>query len=356
MFARNYGFWRIKSGFGGGSTASVSVLSAALVIFGLASVWADSESSEDGRPSASKTTKRGDSEPPAADASKGASKTSKATAESTKVARKSPVDRVAIADKERTTRVALKPVVSTAAKVSSTAHAEPESPIARARREIAECQARYEGVTDYTCTFYKQERINGRLTPQHIMAMKVRSKPQSIYLKFRQPAQGREAIYVAGKNGGRILAHDVGLGKLLAGTLELEPTSTRAMEDCRHPITEAGIGPLLETVAKRWSEELKPEESKIRFRDDVRIGTTHCLMIESVHPERRREFLHHKVRVFIDQEVGLPVRFEAYDWPKKPGAEPLLTEQYSYTELKLNVGLADSDFDADNAAYSFGRF
>ncbi len=211
-------------------------------------------------------------------------------------------------------------------------------------------------MTDYTCTFFKQERIAGRLIPVHIMSMKVRAKPQSIYLKFQQPARGREAIYVAGKHGGRVLAHDVGFNKLLAGTLELEPRSARAMEDCRHPITEAGIGPLLETVAKRWSSELKPADSIIQFREDMQVGTARCMMIESIHPERRPDFLHHKVRVFIDQDLGLPIRFEAYDWPKQRGAEAELTEQYTYTELKLNVGLEDSDFDTSNAAYSFGRF
>jgi len=262
----------------------------------------------------------------------------------------------AAADKVKTTRVALKPSATAAASTSDRVAAAPELPIARALREIAECQARYDGVTDYTCTFYKQERIAGRLNPVHIMAMKVRAKPQSIYLKFQQPARGREAIYVAGRHGGRVLAHDVGLNKLLAGTLQLEPTSARAMEDCRHPITDAGIGPLLETVAKRWSLELKPEDSIMAFRDDMQIGTAGCTMIESIHPERRPEFLHHKVRVFIDQELRLPIRFEAYDWPKHPGAEPELTEEYTYTNLKLNVGLADSDFDTGNSAYSFGRF
>ena len=105
----------------------------------------------------------------------------------------------------------------------------------------------------------------GRMTPLHIMSMKVRTKPQSIYFKFQQPAHGREAIYIAGRHGSKVLAHDVGLNKFLAGTLALEPTSSRAMEDCRHPITEAGIGPLLDTLAKRWAVELDPEETKVPF-------------------------------------------------------------------------------------------
>ena len=78
-------------------------------------------------------------------------------------------------------------------------------------------------MTDYTCTFYKRERINGRLTPLYVMEMKARTKPRSIYFKFADPYKGREAIFVEGQNGGKILAHEVGFTKLLAGTLELDP-------------------------------------------------------------------------------------------------------------------------------------
>jgi hypothetical protein len=230
------------------------------------------------------------------------------------------------------------------------------APVERAIRTIAECQARYQSVRDYTCILYKRERISGRMGPTHIMSMKVRTNPQSVYLKFRQPAQGREAIYIAGRNGGKLLAHDVGLNKLLAGTLELEPTSARAMEECRHPITEAGIGPLLDTLAKRWALELDPDESTIRFQSDLQVGKAHCSMIESIHPHRRPHFMYPKVRVFIDDELGLPIRFEAYDWPKRSQHEPELAEEYTYSDLRLNVGLKEIDFDVANSAYSFGRF
>src|SRR5262249_10154507 len=90
-------------------------------------------------------------------------------------------------------RVALKPVADGRVSVSL------DSPIARALRAIDECQARYEAVRDYVCTFSKRERIDGRLTTPHVMFMKARTRPRSVYLKFRQPAAGREAIFIEGR-------------------------------------------------------------------------------------------------------------------------------------------------------------
>jgi hypothetical protein len=187
------------------------------------------------------------------------------------------------------------------------------------------------------------------------MALKARTNPHSLYFKFQQPNPGREAIYIHGRHNGRIVAHDVGLGKLLAGTMYLDPRGSMAMEENRHPVTEAGIGPLIDNVAKHWAVELTPGESVLTFRHDARVGNHTCTLIESVHPQRQPNFLFHKVRLFISQAHGLPIRFEAYDWPKHPGAAPDLVEEYTYHDLKTNVGLREHDFDPSNAQYSYGR-
>lgn len=231
-----------------------------------------------------------------------------------------------------------------------------ELPITRAIRIIKECQARYQTISDYVCTFTKRERIDGRLRPKHVMSMKVRTSPRSVYLRFRQPSAGREAIYIDGQNNGKVVAHDVGIKRLLAGTLNLDPECGLAMEDCRHPITQAGIGPLLDTIEERWSSELDPSESQVAFDEVELAGSRPCLLIETTHPRKSPSFMFHQVRLFVDRELGLPIRFEAYDWPSNPQASPELLEEYTYSDLKLNVGLRDIDFDAANAEYDFGRF
>jgi hypothetical protein len=251
--------------------------------------------------------------------------------------------------------LALKPVAGMPVRIESL-EPRPESPIARALAAIERCQVRYQQVRDYTCTFSKRERIKGQLTPLHLITMKVRTEPRSIYLKFQKPSAGREAIYIAGRHNGKVLAHDVGLNRLLAGTLHLDPNGGRAMEDCRHPISEAGIGPLLKTLETRWASELDPTESVVLFRGDQTVGTRRCTMIETTHPQKLPEFLFYRVRLYIDAELGLPIHFEAYDWPSSPQGTAEMVEEYSYSDLKLNVGLGDMDFDVSNKDYAFGRF
>ena len=231
-----------------------------------------------------------------------------------------------------------------------------EEPTAKAIRMIGECKAKLASVQDYTCTFHKRERINGRLTTPHVMAFKSRLAPKSFYFKFQHPKTGREAIFVAGRNRDKVVAHDVGLGKFLAGTLHLDPLGSMAMEDNRHPITEAGLGNLIENVNRRWNAELKPEESLLKFHPSMQVGTRVCTMIESVHPAKSPNYLFHMVRIYIDHEHGLPIRFEAYDWPKSKGTAPELMEEYTYMDLRLNVGLTDMDFDPANSGYAYGRF
>src|SRR5262249_10899268 len=135
--------------------------------------------------------------------------------------------------------------------------------IAQAKAVMASCKASFAKVKDYRFVFYKRERIDGQLTAQHVIHMKIRNQPLSIYAKFSRPKSGREAIYVTGRHGGKAVVHDVGLGKLIAGTVKLDPKGSMAMEDCRHPITEAGIGHMIETIITAWDKELSAAESEM---------------------------------------------------------------------------------------------
>jgi len=78
-----------------------------------------------------------------------------------------------------------------------------------------------------------------------------------------------------------------------------------------------------------------------------------CLCIQVVHPVPRRVFRFHIARIYVDDELNVPIRYEAGDWPKQPGGEPELMEEYTYLNRKLNNGFTDADFDIRNPNYKF---
>ena len=70
-------------------------------------------------------------------------------------------------------------------------------------------------------------------------------------------------------------------------------------------------------------------------------------MIEVRHPVKRPHFDFHIATIFIDHELNVPIRYASYSWPTEEGGEPVLLEEYTYLDVKLNVGLTDADFDPD---------
>ena len=95
------------------------------------------------------------------------------------------------------------------------------------------------------------------------------------------------------------------------------------------------------------------DECVVDIRRDVEIDGDRCTMITITHPVRRDYFEFHQARIYVNDELDLPVGYEGFDWPEKEGGEPVLVERYFYRELSINPGLTDADFDPDNPDYKF---
>lgn len=229
----------------------------------------------------------------------------------------------------------------------------PEHPLMEGLRRSARAQQILEQVNDYTCVFTKRERIDGKLQEPQTLEMKVRREPFSVYLKYLKPDDkaGTEAIYVHGKNDNKVVAHSTGLQRL-AGTLKLDPTSDWAMTGSLHPITDAGLHNLTARMIAVGRAELPFGECDVQ-QFGARIDGREVTGLQVVHPYRRDSFRYHVARSYYDNEWGIPVRNEVYDWPSRPGEQPPLIGEYTYTNLRFNVGLTDRDFDPNNPAYGY---
>jgi hypothetical protein len=237
---------------------------------------------------------------------------------------------------------------------------------------------------DYTATLVKQEKIASNLLPPSKMFMKLRyqeasrsdgtsvtsaaPRQVSVYLKTLEPRRqaGREVLWIEGENENRLKAHESGFLGLL--TVDLLPTSRMAMIGNRYPITEIGIERLLQKLIERGEQDkllgpatvLDSHDDQDKKHDGLVVGDRVCRLIQIIHQEpiveyqgKEVRFEFHVAKIYIDMERLVPLKYASYEWPKSTGEELPLIEEYTYEDLKLNVGLVDKDFDWKNKQYGF---
>lgn len=219
-------------------------------------------------------------------------------------------------------------------------------------------------VRDYQGTLIKRERIWGALGEEVRMAFKIRQPPPdsqggassepSVYLKFESPdsVAGREVIWQAERNQGKLISHEAGLKRML-GRMELDPHGRLAMLGQKYPITEIGLKRLVEKLIEKAEDVPLLNQAKVEIVESQSVHDTPCTLIQVTNPEPGGGLDFHIAQIFIDSERMLPVRYAAYLWPAEDGQSPPLEEEYTYLNVKTNVGLSDADFDPENSAYDF---
>lgn len=226
-----------------------------------------------------------------------------------------------------------------------------EEALAAARSSLETFQT----IRDYTATFVKQERVGGRLLEQETAVLKVRQEPFSVYLRHTAPParDGQEALYIARRNDGKLIAHGVGLEKLL-GTLRLDPQGFLAMRDNRHPITQIGMKNLLDELLKlSQTQRDNILQCDVRIDEEQQVDGRPCRCLQLRSPRPLPGFPLAIARIYLDRQWNIPVRYEAYEWKDEAGGEYHLVEFYEYRDIRLNVGLTDEDFDPENPEYGF---
>jgi hypothetical protein len=211
---------------------------------------------------------------------------------------------------------------------------------------IARAQAAYAKVRDYSCTLVKREKLGAKLSPNHVIALKVKTSPFSVSMRWQEPKSldAQEVCYVAGKNDGNMRVRLAGLLGAI-GFVSVSPDDERARRTSRHRITEAGLGWLIQQFATGWKVEEKLGKTQVRI-GAYQYAKRRCTRVELTHTSNEGgRILHYRNVLYFDQQNDLPIRVENYDWPKKPGQPAELVEVYSYVNLRLNIGVPDAAFD-----------
>lgn len=226
-----------------------------------------------------------------------------------------------------------------------------EHPLSPALRLARSSRDKVKAFPGYECVFSKKEVVGTELISQ-TMRMKVRHDPFSIYMYFLEPAKGREVIYVEGRNDNKLQVHETGLASLV-GTISLPPDDSRVMAENRYPITQAGMLRMVETIIAQWEDESKYGETDVRYFADAKIGDDKCRVIESSHPQPRKQFRFHMTRLWISDTTDLAVRVQQFGFPRRKDARPVIVEDYVYSNIRPEVRLTDRDFDTRNPSYNY---
>lgn len=217
-------------------------------------------------------------------------------------------------------------------------------------RLLFEMEAAYARVEGYTARFVRQEVVDGVLRPREEALLKFQ-RPGLMYLKWiAGPPEGREILFVPGRNDNRMLVREPGFFTRFA-TIVMAPDSPRVLEESRHPVTDIGIGRLIELILDNARRAAAAGELTVHDQGTAMGPDGPERRIEAVLPhERGKGYYCHRLVLALAADSRLPVRAIIYDWDDGVVAD------YAYRELRLNPPLTPVDFDAANPLYGFPRW
>ena len=207
----------------------------------------------------------------------------------------------------------------------------------------------YATVSGYTARFIRQEVIDGRLRPREEAMLKFQ-RPNRVYLRWvAGPPKGREMLY-PGPSADTAVVYEPGV---ITGmfTVVLAPDSPHVLKQSRHPVTDVGIGRLVDLVLANARRGLQAGDGDILDRGVGRDGGRTERRVELVFPRRaERPYYARRALIGIDVDTRLPVRATIFDWEER------LVEDYEYRDVRLNPPLSARDFEASNPDYRFPRW
>lgn len=202
----------------------------------------------------------------------------------------------------------------------------------------------YQKVNDYTAVFHKREMRDGKLTPEEKIFIKYK-KPFKLYMKWLNgPHEGREAIYVKGRNNNEMVGHECGVLGLF--DWNLDPKCETAMKEQRHPLTDMGVGRLVEIISGDAKMAAAAKQLKLVYLGEDNVYGRKVWHIRMDLPPDKG-YYSPRSDGWVDEETRLPMKVMLYSQKGE------FEESIGYSDIKLNPGLSDAEFDKDYKDYNY---
>ncbi len=212
---------------------------------------------------------------------------------------------------------------------------------------LCETEQALTNLDNYTTLFHRIEFVGGKTIPEEVVLLKFK-RPFKVYMRWIKPSKGQESLYIQGVNDNKIRAH--GSGVIALVTLNLDPNGSQAMENSRHPITEAGLHNLVRTIASNIRKALQSGDLVSKDHGEKRVYGRKTRELEGIlSKDKAKGYYCYRCIVNVDSETRMPIRTQIFDWNNR------LVEFYGFENLKLNPGLTDKDFDSKNPEYQFDK-
>ncbi|MFO1023338.1 MAG: DUF1571 domain-containing protein [Planctomycetales bacterium] len=231
---------------------------------------------------------------------------------------------------------------------------------------LLDAKERLEKIPDYSATFLKQERVEGKdIQELQTIEMRLRHQPFSIYMKWLDVNEGQELLYVEGEREGNMLVKKGGrLGKMIPA-VSIPPKGKLAMAESRYPVTTAGLLGLTEKLLSYRKRDLGLAEGvDTKMLPDEKIDGRLCYCFQTEYASEKVELTYRKSMIWIDQETSFPLCVKNYCWPndetrriaeeaETPPEDPTLIENYTFTNLRFEKRLNVTAFNETNGEYKF---
>lgn len=226
---------------------------------------------------------------------------------------------------------------------------------------LQDANNRLEQVKSYTATFEKQERIDGELTEEQSMQLKLRHEPLNVYLKWEKGDDtGQELLFPAAKDDPRLLVQLPKFGGRLPA-LKLEPSSSLAMSKARYPITMAGVKEMTRMTLEIRQRDLNlGDRVMTEMRDDKTFAGRPVYAYTVQYGSAKDSEQYRKCILYIDRQLMIPVFSRNFTWPELvENADPnnldatTLIESYAYRSIQLEADLDKTEFARTNPDYRF---
>lgn len=200
----------------------------------------------------------------------------------------------------------------------------------------ANCASRYR---DYTCTFLKQERINGVLGQAQEIRVKFLNSPYSVAMAWTPQTApiGDRVVYVEGRYNNCMLVRPKGVLYNLIGTQLRDPNSAEAMQNTLRPVNMFGFHRSIESLLEVYRQAAQAGDLKTEFGGYVILGDRKAARLIRYLPPKNN-YPAYRTVIYIDVDYLLPIMVEGYDWDDQPIC------QYLYKDLQFNLGLGEKDF------------